>query len=54
MAWSDNPRRITAQDIEKARREYVAVMGTSLAPVKRAVFERLVELAKVEHATRPL
>lgn len=45
---------VTAEQIEKARREYVAVMGTPLAPVKRAAFERLVELAKIEHATRPL
>ena len=43
---------VTSEQIEQARREYVAVMGTNLAPVKYAVFERLVALAKAEHAAR--
>lgn len=39
-------KRVTAQDIESARRMYVAAMGTDREAVHRRALERLVEQAR--------
>jgi hypothetical protein len=46
MARTDNARRVTALDLETARRAWVLAMGTADERAARAAYVALVEKAK--------